>query len=359
MKKRVSQFVVAKHCGVSQSVVSAVFSNSTMIQVNDETRQKVVNAAKKLGYRQRFLSTNQWGGVKTHNIAWVSALVPVGGGVPSPAARSYESRYQTLMGSVVRHLDEQGFSLMVSNWDSADYIREWLTKNSVEGVVWRGMYHDAELFDWIKTKFPVVLLEDLYGTGTDRVIVNQDEIIAIAFKHLLEMGHTRICYFGHVPDSDLFQRRKLCYKELCDKNNLRIYTEFFQLSDAQDLPSPEKVSAILDCWQGLGKDRPTAIIINDFHAIHLLSEAIRRGIKVPEQLSIVGSDGVDMCQFTAPPLSTIEEDFNEMGRAAVELLLSRIEDPHRPPRLLMISPFLQKRQSVLDLREANATSGKP
>jgi LacI family transcriptional regulator len=345
-KSRASQFDVAKECGVSQSVVSAVFANSSTILVNENTRKRVLEAAEKLGYTKRFLNANQWGHIKSGTIAWIDARRPIERGPSEPITRSYETRAQELLSSVVARLNQEDYSLVVKHHSPGSRTKDWLLHKTVEGIIWQGSNKEDPLFTWLINEFPVVVMNRSLNRTVDRVTVNQEENISIPFEYLHSLGHRRIGYYGHVPGDELFGARCISYRVLCEKYGLRYYQEFLDISDSPEIGSAVKAKAILDCWTSLKPEAPTALIMSDFHALHLLQECHRREIRVPEELSLIGVDDIDACMFSNPALTSVHQPYEEVGRTATELLLARIAEPNRSRRTELVTPYLVKRGSV-------------
>jgi LacI family transcriptional regulator len=182
----------------------------------------------------------------------------------------------------------------------------------------------------------------------DRTAVNEVENVSIPVEYLLASGHRRIAYFGHVPgrSAELFSTRRRAYERCMEEHGLRVYREFFEIPDAIDVPSGVKVRQILALWRELGSERPTALILADFHALHLLQQAQAQGIRIPGQLSVIGIDNVSYGELSAPRLTSMHQPFEEMGKIAVELMLSRLKEPARLPRLMLVGPQLVRRDSV-------------
>lgn len=341
---------IAGAAGVSQSVVSAVFSTSPTILVNRETRQKVLDTAQRLGYKKRFVSANDWGRVRTKMVAWLDSPFYSAEGDRQPISSDFAAHEQNLLNSTITYLSRQGYSLVVKHLDADDaQIRDWLAHASVEAVIWRLGCQDSPLFNYIAAEFPTLVLNRSLARGVDRVSINQEENVSMPFSHLMELGHRKIGYFGQVPDSEVFSIRRNAYERLAREHGLPVYSEFLAIPDLQETPSPEKCRDILDCWASLGEKRPSAMIMSDTHAHHLLNEADIRGIGIPEDLSVIGIDNIGYCQVSKPALTSMHQPYGDMGRAAVELLTSRIEEPLRIPRMIMISPSLVQRSSVRNL----------
>ena len=142
------------------------------------------------------------------------------------------------------------------------------------------------------------------------------------------------------------------YHEFVDERNLRCYSEFQEINDDVDIPAKQKVTEILKTWKQLGQAAPTAIITGDVFALPLLLEARNNGIRIPEDLSIIGIDNTSGCSLVDPQLTSIDESFAEMCNIGTNFLIRRMDNPKVPSICAQIAPKLILRQSVARLDDA-------
>ena len=182
----------------------------------------------------------------------------------------------------------------------------------------------------------------LNSLNVPSVAVDERSAGELATQHLLDLGHERIGYVGG-PDYYLPTRQKAAGREAAlraagfEPDGLAVYTEDFSVEDGRlalrqllELPSA-----------------PTGpICSNDVMAIGVLQEAATRGLRVPEELSVVGFDGIEAAAWTSPPLTTVEQPIDEIAETAVNALSSLIADPQKPLPDYSFRPQLNVRAST-------------
>jgi DNA-binding LacI/PurR family transcriptional regulator len=164
----------------------------------------------------------------------------------------------------------------------------------------------------------------------------------LATQHLLDLGHERIGYVGG-PNYYLPTQQKGAGREAAlrtagiDPDGLVVYAEDFSVEHGR--------AALRRLFESLSP--PTGVICSsDLMAIGVLQEAASRGLKVPEDLSVVGFDGIDAAAWTSPPLTTVEQPIEEIAETAVNALHSLIDDPRKPLPDYSFRPSLTVRAST-------------
>lgn len=354
-QKPITQAQIAREAGVSPAVVSVVLSGteSSTLSVSADTRLRVLTIADQLGYvarsthqRKRDLSPRR------KNVLFVSD-VQISGTNYGWVEQAYESLMGKVASTTGKELNRRGvgFSVYYLNEESHDLI-QWLAESDISGVIWNASEQNSVLMNWIAARYPFVSLNRSWKSTLkfDTVSVNQEMNIVLGVDHLISLGHQKIATFGQVPGNSVFERRIFEYRSLTRQRGLRDYSEFQQLPDEPHGVAAEKVAAILDTWESLGAEAPTAIILSDVFALPLLGAARDRGISVPDELSVIGIDNTPPCALLTPPLTSIEEPFEEICLVAVELLHLRMQNPERRAQSVQIAPELIIRGSVKDLR---------
>lgn len=352
--KALTQAEIARKAGISQSAVSAILSGSSALSVGDETRDKVLELARKYGYVARRSMPR---GVGQAADKRQTALIVEN---EAPRVETNEpwlsEAYQTFMGKILsassRYLLNYDIALSVYQLSDHKRFTQWLAESAVAGVLWHATDSDSALMHWVASRFPMVLLNREWKSSVtvDTVSVDQEKNIYIAADHLCAMGHRKICIFGHNPKNSFYRRRMAAYRLFIEERGLRNYTEFQEIPDALDASSLDKVHNIIQVWKQLGSEAPTAIITNDVFALQLLREGQKAGIRIPEDLSVIGIDNTSPCSLVNPPLTSMEEPLDEMCKTAVDLLMRRKLNPTEPAHAVQIAPRLIVRESVRNLR---------
>ena len=164
----------------------------------------------------------------------------------------------------------------------------------------------------------------------------------LATQHLLDLGHERIGYVAG-PNYYLPTRQKAAGREAAlraagvEPEGLVAYAEEFSVEKGR-----ETLRELLQC-----DPRPTGVICSsDLMAIGVLQEAASQGLRVPEDLSVVGFDGIEAAAWTSPPLTTVEQPIEEIAETAVNALHTLITDPEKPLPDYSFRPRLRVRGST-------------
>ncbi|MFE6335915.1 LacI family DNA-binding transcriptional regulator [Streptomyces sp. NPDC057806] len=330
MTRRLAQ--VAKKVGVSEATVSRVLNGKP--GVSDATRQSVLTALDVLGYER----PTQLRGERARLVGLV---------LPELQNPIFPAFAEIIGGA----LAQQGLTPVLCTQTKggvaeADYV-DLLLQQQVSGVVFAGgLFAQAdaphEHYHLLaERKVPVVLVNASIE-GLDFPCVACDDAVAVeqAWRHLASLGHERIGLVvgpaDHVPS-----RRKLDAARVAAKamgTDLR--EEFVQRSIFSLEGGQAATARLLD--QGV-----TGIVCgSDPLALGAIRAARRRGLTVPADVSVVGFDDSAFMTCTEPPLSTVRQPIEAMGRAAVDLLCAQIQGSHSHPGELLFEPELVVRGST-------------
>ncbi|MDR1281068.1 MAG: LacI family transcriptional regulator, partial [Opitutaceae bacterium] len=358
----VTQSQIARAAGISQTTVSAILSGSGVPAIGDETRQRVLGIAEKLGYVARRSISDAPG--EARGASGKSILFIENNPTLEPDDQWVSDAYDTFMGKIVsaisRHLSQRGMAVSVLHvGNNARDITRQLASLDIGGIFWHASDQDSALLHWIASRYPLVLInrETRGNAPCDIVSVDQGKNMTIAADYLWAAGHRRIATFGHCPTNSVFAHRINAYKQFVTEKQIRDYHEFQAIPDEQNHPAARKVEDIFRTWRALGSGAPTALIMSDAFALRLLT-LIRKeaSLRVPDDLSLVGIDNTSPCSLMDPPLTSMEEPFDELCAEAVALLMRRIANHEAPSRNLMIAPRLVERGSVSPRPGARAGS---
>lgn len=295
---------VAKLAGVGLGTASRVINQSGY--VSEATKQKVLEAIELLGY------------------------------VPNETARAFVSQdnklvalflpsihhpfFSELAYYIEDELDKIGYSLMLCNSTGQmekelKYI-SMLKQNKVSGII--GISYNP-IQDEINDSMPIVLVDrhigkipyvssDNYGGGK------------LAFQVLNDTGCNHVAYLGTYSKTLItdVERRREGFASAANENGIK-YTEYIDEDPIKDL------SAFLVNFLNTHQDVDGVLVENDYMALELVQLARDKGIKVPEELSVIGYDGIQTFSPLKPRLSSIRQPVEQMGRSLVDLLIKRIK----------------------------------
>ncbi|MEU6948577.1 MULTISPECIES: LacI family DNA-binding transcriptional regulator [unclassified Streptomyces] len=330
MTRRLAQ--VAKKVGVSEATVSRVLNGKP--GVSEATRQSVLTALDVLGYER----PTQLRGERARLVGLV---------LPELQNPIFPAFAEVIGGA----LAQQGLTPVLCTQtkggvSEADYV-ELLLQQQVSGVVFAGgLFAQADAphdhyHQLAERNIPVVLINASIA-GLNFPCVSCDDAVAVeqAWRHLASLGHERI---GLVlgPSDHVPSRRKL--------EAARAAAE----AAGATLPDEHVVRSIFSLEGGqaaatrlLERGVTGIVCASDPLALGAIRAARRRGLSVPSQVSVVGFDDSAFMNCTEPPLSTVRQPIEAMGRAAVELLCAQIQGTQTDPGELLFEPELVVRGST-------------
>ncbi len=330
--KKPTIYDVAKHAGVSITTVSRMLNAPD--KVNAKTREKVLAAIDKLSFvpkaeaRARAMQHTGRIGVIT----------------PFFTAPSFIQRLR----GIAETLSPENYELVIYTVDSNDHLQGYLSSlpltGNLDGLIILSLpIGENEVRRLIDHNLPTVLIEYPYPK-LNCVEIDDVEGGYMAANYLLKKGHRRIAFLG---DTDLpeysihpVSLRLKGFRRALKEARIKLPDTFVRLATYSQEQTRKVAKELLNL-----PEPPTAIFAaTDFQALGVLKAARQLNIQVPEQLAVIGFDGLDMAEYA--DLTTISQHLDESGRLAVEILLAQIESPSRPPKHVKISLTLIERQTA-------------
>lgn len=320
---------IAERAKVHPSVVSAVLNGSKTIQCSENKRREILSLIKEMNYvpnhTARSLSMKK---TKTIGILFFSLC---------------DRYYASLAAEFQKQLIERGYIGLFASWKNESEVKkayDSVLARNVDGIV---TCHNQTGF-LEKTNVPAVFFSNIESPVYDSVQLDYSSAVKNSLKYLADMGHRRIGFAAAMEGELRFE----AFKKYMEEFGLEYREDWCVKSSGL----PEAVHG------GMMKllarpDRPTAVMArNDMAAISTLSCAWANHLKVPDDLSVIGFDNIEECAFSVPPLTTNVSRQEERVAAALDLLLSRIEDPARPPRKVLFESDLEMRESCAPPKES-------
>lgn len=252
-------------------------------------------------------------------------------------------------------LKSEGYDLLLVNSENDPKVEkenlEQLTENKACGVIlWSAEYSQASSLvrHLVRSNYPLVLV-DRYFPGIETAFVGCDNFggAYLATKHLISLGHRRIAFVTtpniHVTtvrDRLRGYEHALRLSGLAFTRDLVFNTFPLEYLFSEQVENEDEIKEYLD------KAQPTAILtVNDLVAIYLLRAFQQIGIRVPEELAVVGFDGRDICASLHVPLTTVAQPAREIGMSAAHLLLDLIRGKHSDMKQIVLPTRLIVRDS--------------
>lgn len=341
-RKKISQSKIAKELGVSQASVSIVLNNPDTDKFTEQTKRRILEAVRGNGY-----SLSGGGGLNIGYVipAQIHSMTP------------YDDRfYQRFFWGIQQKARDEGMNLMVEVLPESGLIPDILMKGKVGGVILEpgseGMSEES-LADFMRF-CPVVLLNSQCSRLVCGCIMPDNEGgIFHAFDYLYSIGHRSVGFFCSAPRSPFshFGERLSGYFSAVEHFSINMPEKMVQLFNTEQGGLGEIEERAKDAfteWEAL-EQPPTAVICgNDIYAAGLINAAANMGIRVPEDISVVGFDDIELCEYMRPKLTSVTQNMRQMGTAAVELLTGIISGAsQRPPcRKITIGTALKERDSA-------------
>jgi DNA-binding LacI/PurR family transcriptional regulator len=330
---------VAQEAGVSIGTVSNVLNHPEAVA--PATRERVLAAIEKLGWIRNGLASQLRAG-RGRTIALI--VLDVANPFFTDVARGAE---------VVAESSGAMVMLCSSGADAAREQRhlDLLEEHRVLGVLITPVYstEDDRLEKFAARGTPVVLVDR--GSGAQsRCSVAVDDVIGgrLVGAHLCELGHRRIAFVGG-PFS--IQQVADRYAGAAQTVGPEAELSIFATASLTIAAGRQAAGELADLRPAR---RPTAVFCaNDLIALGVLQEVTRRGLRVPDDIAIVGYDDIEFAAAAAVPLSSVRQPREELGRTAATLLLEEVDDPQHRHRHVVFVPELVARESSLRARAAD------
>jgi LacI family transcriptional regulator len=327
---------VARVAKVHPGTVSRALNAETRALVNRETADRVLQAAEQLGYRPNRIAR----GLKTNRSYTIGVLIPdITNPLFPPILRGIEDR-----------LGEEGYTSLVVNTDN-DPERERthleaMRARQVDGFISATARLDRELLEEVAAGGapPLVLVNRSLEDGSvPAVTVNDRQGIKLAVDHVIELGHARIGHVAGPQNISTGHRRFAGFLEALDTVGRGRATADVRFARWFIEDEGARVSAeLLD-----EKPDLTAIVAgNDLLALGCFDTLEARGLRCPEDISIVGFNDMPFVDRLRPPLTSVRVPQREIGTVAADLLLQTLSGESQPVREILLEPTLIVRGST-------------
>ncbi len=324
---------VARVAGVSTSTVSHVINNNRF--VSDEIRSRVTAAIESLNYAPsalaRSLKINQ-----THTIGMLLTA-------------SNNPFYAEVVRGVERSCYERGYSLILCNTEG-DVNRmsrsmETLLQKRVDGLLlmctenrWPSQTSLSRY-----PSLPIVMMDWAPFAGANDII--QDNALLggeMATDHLIARGYCRIACISGPLDKTPALGRLLGYRQAMQRAGLPIPEGYEVYSDFEFEGGLQAMLQLMTL-----AEPPEAVFTgNDAMAVGAYQALYQLGLRIPQDMAIIGYDDIELARYMTPPLTTIHQPKDALGELAIDTLLHRLANPDAEPQVLVLTPELLMRDSV-------------
>lgn len=311
----VSMKDIAKQCHVSVASVSKALNGYS--DIGEETRNLIITTAHEMGYlpnsSARALKTK-----KSYNLGVLFVDAAMSG-----LTHEY---FNHVLESFKYRAEEKGYDITFIAGSTAGQRMSFYERcryRGVDGVLVACFkYYEEDIQDLIHSDLPVVTIDHTFE-GKIAIVSNNVQGMEELVSYIYSMGHRKIAYI-HGDDTPVTRNRLSGFYRTTQRYGLDIPDEYVKPSAYRNLEMAAKATGeLLDL-----PNPPTCIMYpDDYAAVGGMNEIRERGLRIPEDISITGYDGIDLVRMMEPKLTTLCQDTRKIGRMAAEKLISLIEHP--------------------------------
>ena len=299
---QVTQHDIARRAKVSRSLVSMALNNTG--RVDAKTRQRILSVARKLGYRPNLLSKS----MRTGQTMTVGVLI-----------RGMDKYFGQMLAGVQETLQQNGYvpiTLSVGGeFSLLDQVKR-LIEQRVDGVILKPetQLYEESIQDILSFDIPLVTVDN-YVAGAENIDfsgVNDAQLGTMAAQHFLKLGHRDFSVVTYKDDLHLASRVNSFRQEIIAENGK---VEVYKAESDDDYSWFEAVAK---------SSASAAFLMNDVMAAEFMRFAKQNGIRVPEDLSVMGIGNLELSKFCSPSLTSFEQHSYNIGANAVKLLVERM-----------------------------------
>jgi len=296
---------VSRLSGVSTATVSRAFSNPE--QVREITRHKVLEAAEVLHYYPNAIA-RAMARQRTDKIAFL---------ICKKNATILDEFYAGICDGIMQETNKSDYQLLISTADAWKLTADTAQRKQIEGVILGGNAQ-ADMVSEFQSQNIAVLLVNNRIPGLDLPCVLSDEVggVSKVVEHLIDRGHTRIAMIAGRFSPYISSERYNAFLYITRQRGIPVESQNIKMCN------PEIESATQTAIELLSQPkRPTAVFAsNDIIASGTLKAAMRLGLRVPEEVAVVGYDDSTLCTMLEPELTSVHINRHRMGRLCVERL---------------------------------------
>ena len=330
---------IAQKCGVSVATVSKALNGHS--DIGEDTRKRVVEVAREMGYVPnavaKALKTD-----RTYNIG-VLFVDEAGSGLT-------HDYFSHVLDGFKRQVEEAGYDLTFisnnkSNLGRTSYM-EHVRFRRFDGVCIACVdFSNPEVLELVRGDIPVITIDHIFD-NTAAVISDNVGGMKDLVKYIFDRGHRKVAYI-HGVSSAVTTARLTSFYRTAQEYGIEIPDEYVLEAPYRDTRSAyERTLELLDL-----PERPTCIMYpDDFAAFGGIRAISERGLRIPEDISIAGYDGLRIGRHVTPRLTTLRQDTERIGRTAADRLVDMIESPKTTLiQHYMVTGVLYEGESVADI----------
>ncbi|MBP3877048.1 MAG: LacI family DNA-binding transcriptional regulator [Lachnospiraceae bacterium] len=311
----VSMKDIAQRCGVSVATVSKAINGQQ--DIGEATRKRILSEAKKMGYTPnaaaRSLKTR-----RTNNLGILFMDLQYSGFM--------HEYFASMLNYFRMEAEQRGYDICFINNNIGHPYRSYLQHvrfRGVDGVaIICADFKDPLVQELVYSGLPVVTLDHAFHNRTAVLSDNTDGMLSLV-RYVYGKGHRKLGYI-HGNDTAVTENRLTAFYRACDELGIAVPDDYIGECEYHEPESCYKATKKMLAL----KERPDCIFFSDDYAYIGGERAIREaGLRIPDDISVVGYDGIHMAKIVSPRLTTWEQNTGELGKIAADRLIERIEKP--------------------------------
>lgn len=325
---------IAEKAGVSSMTVSRVMNGKTGT-VSQQTSERIKKIAQEMGY----VPNSSARALASRSSRLIAALLQEYDEERNPLEDSYTSCF---LGELALQIKKEGYDLMLHYVKDYSEITYSLKSWNVAGAVFIGMF-DESIRKLQEDNHIPLIFTDSYSSIRSITNVGIDDYRGgeLAAEHFLKNGHRNVAFYGpEVLDNGVVMHRLRGFVSVLREAGISLPQENFINLGVKDLG--EVLARLCS-----GKNPVTGIFTTaDNCAYQIYSEAYRKGLRIPEDLSVIGFDDLSMSRLVTPPLTTVRQDIKKKALVTCDLLMKNINAADSPSENIVLNVELSERKSV-------------
>lgn len=337
-KKKVRMKDIADKLDISINAVSLALNNKS--GVSEKTRQHVLKLAEEMEYAEGYPALSKKN--QLNNICMMME------------EKNFKDTrfYSRVLLGVENEAKKNGYDIIANFIDNNNYVvPSSIEQGKAAGIIILGSVEDEYLKKVVSYGIPFIIVDHAsFSINTDAVLTQNVPGAYMATQHLIENGHKHIGFFGEKYLTLSFNERWTGYCEAMRKYSIPVNNEFCLTDSIEHYTLQNDYISIEKKLRDM-KKMPTAwVCANDSAAILLITALKSLGLNVPEDVSVIGFDDIDISTIISPKLTTIRVEKELMGQYAVRSLLFRMENADEPNRHTRMAVKLIERESVKSIK---------
>ncbi len=335
MERRATLRDVAEKAGVTTATVSYILNDKKNFP--DETKQRVMAAIAELGYIPNLSART----LTQRSSKLIGIVVPQTEGSRLMFQNNF---YSEILGSIEFHARQNGYHIIISATDANESYLRLARERNLDGIIVIGMYPDEFYRQMKESRIPIVLVDSYCNDHYYHNIRIDDAYGSyLATHYVLSKGHRNIAFFsGQIKENGVMKKRLTGYRDALAEYDVvfdRRYVFEGKIDYASGIDAAERLLTS-------GVPATAVVAAADILAIGAMKGFYERGIRVPEDISVMGFDDLEISQYLTPGLSTIRQEISQKGEKAVELLINNIKEPNLTKQEQILPVQLVERGSV-------------